>query len=516
MNRMPISTQGAASVTAGSASRVRIAVLTALLALQLLVYRDTFWSMVSTWWRSETFAHGFLIFPISLYLIWSRREQIRQVRPYADFWALPCLALLGMGWLLANSASVLVVEQFAVVAMIPVLVWAIYGWGRAWSMAFPLAFLFFSVPAGEFLVPPMMEFTADFTVAAVRMTGIPVFREGLYFTLPSGAWSVVEACSGVRYIIASLTLGCLYAYLTYHSYWRRGAFILLALITPILANGIRAYMIVMIGHFSSMKLATGVDHIIYGWVWFGVVIFIMFWLGSYWRDQPPQSKGFATQIDAAKQLSSKSLYSAGLSVLALLVVWPVWAGYLANLSTPHREISAPVSQQWQSVQEPINDWRPHYMNPSQIISQSYQQGAQRVGLYLVHYSEQQQGAELVNSENRLIDRENSNWRLVDSTIKPIRLADQSLSVEESLLKYGDAQLLVWRINVIHNRYTVNPYYAKLLESWAYLSGAGRSGTAVFVYTPVEGAEIDGARNRLQIFTADLSDQVKAALSNQSG
>ena len=51
--------------------------------------------------------------------------------------------------------------------------------------------LFFAVPAGDVLVPAMMEFTAMSTVWLVKMTGIPVYREGLYFTLPSGHWSVV-------------------------------------------------------------------------------------------------------------------------------------------------------------------------------------------------------------------------------------------------------------------------------------------------------------------------------------
>ena len=39
-------------------------------ALLLGVFHETFQSMVSIWWRSETFAHGFLIFPISIWLIW--------------------------------------------------------------------------------------------------------------------------------------------------------------------------------------------------------------------------------------------------------------------------------------------------------------------------------------------------------------------------------------------------------------------------------------------------------------
>jgi hypothetical protein len=61
------------------------------------------------------------------------------------------------------------------------------------------------------------------------------------------------------------------------------------MIVPVIANGLRAYMIVMIGHLSSMQLATGVDHIIYGWLFFGLVMFLMFWIGSYWREdtEPP-------------------------------------------------------------------------------------------------------------------------------------------------------------------------------------------------------------------------------------
>ena len=186
--------------------------------------------------------------------------------------------------MLANLAGVLVVEQFALIAMIPTLVWTLLGLEVAWSIAFPLAFLFFAVPVGEALIPPMMEFTADFTVMALQLTGIPVYREGLFFTIPSGEWSVVEGCSGLRYLIASFTLGTLYGYLTYRSTARRIVFAALAVVVPIIANGLRAYMIVMIAHLSDMRLALGVDHYIYGWVFFGLVMLLLFWIGSFWRE----------------------------------------------------------------------------------------------------------------------------------------------------------------------------------------------------------------------------------------
>src|SRR5690606_22417596 len=93
------------------------------------------------------------------------------------------------------------------------------------------------------------------------------------------------------YLIASITLGALYAYLTYRSWKRRLLFVIAAMIVPVFANGGRAYMIVMIAHLSDMKLALGVDHYIYGWVFFGLVMLLLFWIGSFWREDEQPAPG---------------------------------------------------------------------------------------------------------------------------------------------------------------------------------------------------------------------------------
>ncbi len=232
-----------------------------LLIILAGLFWPTLYSMVEVWERSETFTHGFLIFPISAWLIWGRREQLSRLLPQSDWRGLVMLALAGAAWLFADAGSVNVVAQYAFIAMLIAAVWAVLGKQVVWALLFPLMFLFFAVPVGEFLIPPLMEFTANFTVAALQLTGIPVYREGTFFSIPSGDWSVVEGCSGLRYLIASVTLGCLYAYLTYRSWKRRALFTLAAFIVPVFANGGRAYMIVMIAHLSDMKLALGVDHL---------------------------------------------------------------------------------------------------------------------------------------------------------------------------------------------------------------------------------------------------------------
>jgi len=206
------------------------AVTIGVLLMLFGVFWPTFYSMVEVWDRSETFTHGYLIFPISAWLLWRMRDELAQIQPRPDLRGLILLAVAGAGWLLADAGSVNVVAQYAFIAMLIAVVWTLLGWAFAWRAFFPLMFLFFAVPVGEALIPHLVQFTADFTVAALQLTGIPVYREGNHFSLVSGDWSVIEECSGIRYLIASITLGALYAYLTYRSWKRRLLFTIAAMI----------------------------------------------------------------------------------------------------------------------------------------------------------------------------------------------------------------------------------------------------------------------------------------------
>ena len=259
------------------------ALIVALLAI-IGLYWPTAVDMAAIWWRSETFAHGMLVLPIVLYMVWTRRRELAVLEPRGTVAGLGLLLLLGLGWLVADAAEVVVVQQFVLVGLLQATVYVLLGGRVVWAIAFPLAYLLFAVPVGEALIPPLQRLTAWFAVGGLRWTGIPVLWEGLYIVVPSGSFEVAEACSGLRYLIASVALGFLYAYLSYRGFWRRLAFIALSVAMPLVANGIRAYGIVMIAHLSDMKYAVGFDHLIYGWFFFGVVVLLMFWIGSFWRE----------------------------------------------------------------------------------------------------------------------------------------------------------------------------------------------------------------------------------------
>ena len=346
--------------------------LVALLVAIIFIFHETAWSMVSIWYRSETFAHGFIILPITLWLIWEKRKFLSNLSATPEYRALILLAGSGFVWLLGYLVSALVIQQLALVAMLITSVWVVLGNRITWMISFPLAYLFFAVPMGEDLVPMLMEITATFTVGMIKLTGIPVFREGLYFSLPSGNWNVVEACSGVRYLIASVTLGALYAYLTYQSLSKRIIFIIVSAIVPIFANSVRAYIIVMLGHMSDMTIATGVDHLIYGWLFFGLVMLILFWIGAKWRD--PEADIKRSDHEAINRQTrpdiNRSFVAAVLVVLVMNGVWPILAVAIeSNISEiPQAEIEPPRDiSGWLASDTEYWHWKPLFLGAAREL-----------------------------------------------------------------------------------------------------------------------------------------------------
>lgn len=503
-----------ATVNGGSLSRaLPFLLLAALLAWLMGWYWTTAESIEATWSRNETYQHGYLIAPISAWLIWSRRRWLGQIAVAPVFWPIALLALLGFGWLLAELAQVTVARQYVLVLMLICAVPILLGARFAWALAFPLAFLAFAVPFGDFLIPPMMNFTADFTVGALRMTGIPVYREGMHFSLPTGTWSVVEACSGLRYLIAALTLGCLYAYLTYRRLKYRLIFIGLSVLVPIIANGLRAYMIVMLGHFSNMRLAVGVDHLIYGWIFFGVVIMLLFWLGSFWRENTEAPATFTELERPVANVPLAKLLTVTLVSAAVIAVWPAYSTHLQSKrnETPASLLVADVKG-WQKVNEPGANWRPHYLAPRAHIQQAFEKDGRTVGLFIGYYYDQTENIKLVSSMNALTATDDKIWAVSNQRKIALSHEDQLLRANESLLRSQDADLLVWHWFWVKGNETGSAIDVKLRQAKSRLMGTGDDSAVIVLYTRVEERP-EKADAALREFARDAFPAIEGSLSN---
>jgi len=504
-----------------------LAALLLAFALVIALYHATFYSMLQVWWRSPTFAHGFLIAPISVWLAWRQRTRLQQL---ADQSLRPALAgllaamllfvLLGMAWLLAELAHVQVMQQFAAIALLPVCALAMLGWQGLALLGFPLAYLFLCVPFGEVLLAPLIDFTASFTVTALQWSGVPVFREGSYFSLPTGNWSVVEACSGLRYLIASLALGALFAYLHFRHPARRLAVVTIALLLPILANGVRAYLIVMLGHTSGMRLAVGVDHLIYGWLFFGLLALLLYAISRRWREPALPPLPYALPLITG-QLRADGARRAKLALLACLplcAAWPALAWALERQAptlhqhalqqhplyiapVPGWQRSAPIAGSWQA---------PMAGTPLQLFA-SEMQGQASVQLQLAWYARQTPSSELLA---RLDQPNGGHAMLLAERTRSAALPSGVLQVRESVLAQGGQRRLVWRLYRQGGVDTVNGALIKLLLARGKLLQGRQDGAAIIVSASYDELGAPPAA-LLQAYLAAALPAIVAALDQAS-
>ncbi|WP_300316895.1 exosortase A [Accumulibacter sp.] len=499
--------------------RLALPAIVLTLLIIVVLFRDTALAMADIWLRSDTYAHGFIVPPISLWLIWRMRASLAALAPRHSYSAIVLFAAAGFAWLLGQLAAVNVVSQFALVTMLVLAVPTVLGWQFARRIAFPLLFLFFAVPFGDFAMPTLMDWTAHFTILGLRASGIPVHAEGLRFVIPSGSWSVVEACSGVRYLIASVTVGTLFAYLTYRSLTRRLVFVGVSFVVPVVANWLRAYMIVMIGHLSGNKLAGGVDHLIYGWVFFGIVILAMFWIGARWREDELDQGVPAPAVQASTAVPTTTVPSLLAAVCTVLV----GGGYVFALWQIEHRLAPEVSQivplgpisGWQASAAPTDEWQPKYQDYAARTQATFEKDGRTVGLFIAFYRNQDHQHKMVSSTNVLLHSDDPLWVRVGSGTREMVFDNRDLRVRTAVLSGPlSTRMAVWQWYWVDGRWTASDPLAKIYTALSRLGGRGDD-SAVIVLHAVEQRPGDSDAV-LEDFARTAGPAIESALRQTMG
>lgn len=507
------------SQRAGRAGHAFACVL-AVLAVVAAGFWPTGAAMVAVWNGSNTYSHGFFIVPAFVWLVWQRRETLARLPLRPTWWALPAVVLVGLAWLLGEWMALALPSQAAMVALVPAAIAGLLGAAWVRALAFPLAFLFFAVPFGDSLVPLLMDWTADFTVAALRLSGVPVYRDGLHFDIPSGKWSVVDSCSGIRYVFACLALSSLYAWTIYRGNTRRLAFIGLALVVAIVANWLRAYAIVMLGHLSDNRIAAGADHLVYGGVFFAFVMTVVFALGAAWQEPAatPQRTAARNAAQARGDVPAASPWPtpAALATLAALLIWPVSTA-LSSDPGPATSIAAAVDIAprggWVRVERPVASWQPVLNQPAAVASASFARDDELVGLHIGLFGRSTAASKLTSAANRLLEADgvNPHWKLLQQGTAEALWGGQAVELNTGSLLGSEMRLHAWQGYWVDDEVTADPLRAAALQLAARLRGRPELSAWITVYTR-DGAVPGGAARLLQDFLTDNAASIDAALA----
>lgn len=373
----------------------------AWLALILVFFPD--WAaMADQWWNSSTYNHIVLVPAIIGWLIWQRWSELRDLEPVGWIGGLLPLALALLGWVLGTFAGFNLLRQAAAVAMLPSVALLLLGPRTFSAMLFPMAYMAFLVPFGDELVPPLQTITAKLTIALVGLSGVPAVVDGVFIDTPAGLFEVAEACSGVKFLIAMVALGTLVANVGFRSWRRRAVFMALCVAVPILANGVRAWGTIFAAQYVGIERAAGIDHLIYGWIFFALVIAAV--LGLSWKFfdrgiDDPMIDGAAIQAEPRFMRFESAARGWQVLLLAPALLFGAgigWSALAERLRAPlPDQVFLPEVVGWQRTDYlPIAPWEPRAGGADHRLLGSYRNTkGQRVDVFYALYAAQTEGKE---------------------------------------------------------------------------------------------------------------------------
>jgi len=445
-----------------------------------IVFRQEMIGAVRVWIDSTAYNHCFLVLPLVGFLLWQRRAVISLVSPRPTPWPLVTIPALSAIWLLAAVLDIEEGRQLVMVAMFQVVLLVALGTRVYWHLLAPFLFLFFLVPSGAFLVPYLQTITADIAVAGLRFLHIPVFSDGYMIEIPEGPFEIAEACAGLRFLIASSVFGCFFAVVMYRSFLRRILFIISSIAIPIVANGLRALGIIVLAHLEGSAAAVEADHVLYGWIFFTLVIMILIAIGMTFAEKTgplppirpttigkPSAWRFAVAVSAA---------------VLLALTGPVYAYRLDRLlpaAQLHPGDSPHVAPSWRALSGAPLSWRPLVHGADREFLEGFQQpGSDIVVRSVALYRLRAIGNMLTTTENRLAD--DRDWHIVEQGQATFSLAGERITATSAEIVSGPRRRLVWSFYVVDGRIAGRLFEAKLLQARAVLLHRARVAALVAV------------------------------------
>jgi exosortase A len=401
----------AATPAAASPWRTHLAALAAAAAAILALFHRDATDMATIWWNSPTFNHCLLIMPIIAWLVWQRRPGLSQLAPSSWAPGLVLVSVGGLGWLLGDAGGIALARHAGLILMLQGAAITCLGRNVSRALAFPIFYALFLIPAGAELVPAMQTVTAEIAMALLALAGVPAHIEGIFITTPTGYFEVAEACAGVRFLVAMVAFGALVANVCFRSWPRRIAFMAISLVIPVLANGVRAFATIYVAHRTgSVDLAAGFDHVVYGGVFFAVVIALILALSWRFFDRAIDDPWFdpATLQSESGRTSIAMVAAMGALIAALPIAWS--SAVSASAQPVSATLTLPDVPGWQRI--PIRGgiaWRPHFAGADLFRIARYRDAQGReVDLAIAVYARQSEGRELVGFGQGAVGPE-SNW-----------------------------------------------------------------------------------------------------------
>ena len=260
-----------------------------LLAAFFITYLPVWEGLVLAWSHSDEYSHGFFIIPLSLFILWKKKNILSRITPLPSAWGLAIIIISLLLYILADLAEISTVASFSMVPLLAGVTIYFYGFKILKECIFSLFLLLFMIPVPAQIYSSM---TIPLQLIVSKASGVPIHLEGNVIHLLGRVLEVVQACSGLRSLISLLTLSLIFGYFALKSNWLRAVLFVSGIPAAIIVNIIRVFFMVLAFYYFNLDLTKGSIHTIYGMaIFFLAIIIILIIRGilSTW-DTPIQQK----------------------------------------------------------------------------------------------------------------------------------------------------------------------------------------------------------------------------------
>ncbi len=449
------------------------------------------------WSNSGTYGHSILLVPVCLYLCFKRILQYPSHIADPAFIASIPLALCAVILMVGYLADVVSLQVVAIVSMLPLSLWGLFGHRFFLCLFSTLFILVFTLPVWEVITYPLQMVTAQVSTAVLKLIGIPVFLENHYISIPSGDFDIERACAGLRYLLTSITLGYLYSYLNLITFTARSFMLLLFIMAGIIVNWVRVAIIIYIGHVTEMQHPMIKDHADFGWYLFIPVVVVLFLIG-HWLQGKENSHRISEKADSESVTDNGVLTQKNIFVIGFIVsimISPI------VISTYVKQNSKPVpfdlesilsSLTMQSAMPFTHDWKTTFHGADNELYSWYQTDiGDSTGFYMAYYASQTQGKEIINDLNLFFPfpqwKEISNQNIITRSNATL---NESVISPDSSHKY-----LIWNSYYIAGQFVTSPVKGKFLQTWGLLTGRPQALAVAFI-TEIMSGDVEHSRTSL--------------------
>ena len=449
----------------------------------LVAFSETVLSLYKRWVQfDEAYGHGFLVLLIVVYLLYDRKKEIINTRSEPKLYLAIPLLLLNAVWFLAFQTDIEIIQQMSLPVMLMLVITLVHGIRMLKILWFPVAFLFFAIPAWDYLNDLLISLTVAVVSYLVRFSGITAFIEADRVTLSSGTIVIAAGCSGLRYLIICTALASLAAYLTDGKTALRSLVVLLGIMIGLLTNWIRVYLLVLVGYYTEMESGLIQRHEMFGWI-----LFLIFFSPIYYlifrirKIEPPVSSN-----EAKIEVEQGSGNHPAAWILACLTACsgPLAASITSIVPDQYQAATPDLAGYGRFQSQPQDPYEAVYFlgdkihRPAQASAVVYESNLGNIQVASAIYRKNNATKNYLPYYRRLADPE--EWHSEREGSRTVSGHQRGLQIKELEIirnRTGNRKL-IWYWYDIGGRVSHNKYIAKILEIGTLFTGRNYAGLTI--------------------------------------